>query len=46
MKLRKGNVVKDVPDNMISIYKNMGWKEEKENKTVPFPTPTTNNDKN
>lgn len=41
--MRKGNVVKDVPANIVSLYKNMGWKEEKITKTVPFSTPNTTN---
>lgn len=32
MKLKKGNVIKDIQDNLVSIYLNMGWEVTKEDK--------------
>lgn len=34
MKLQKGDVKKDIPDNLVSHYLNMGWKEVKETKPI------------
>lgn len=41
MRMRKDNIVKNIPENLISVYKSMGWKEETEKKSTSFVTPST-----
>lgn len=35
VKMKKGTVIKDIPDNLISEYARLGWKEVKEHKEEP-----------
>lgn len=42
MKMRKDNVIKDISENLVSIYKNLGWEIVKEGKKTPI-TPSNSN---
>lgn len=45
MKVTKDGVTKDVSENVVSIYENMGWKVVKVNKEVkktPITPPNSN----
>lgn len=39
VKMKKGTVVKNIPDNLISEYKRLGWEEVKAEKSK-FKIPT------
>lgn len=42
MKMRKDKVVKNISENLVSIYKNLGWEIVKEDKKTPI-TPSSSN---